>query len=76
MSQKLKDPKKIHSDRIRAIVAIKKFRPYVEGHKLTVITDHASLKWLMRQKDLGSRLARWSLKLQAYDFEIQHQKGS
>jgi len=41
-----------------------------------VITDHGSLKWLMSQKDLLGRLARWSLKLQAFDFTIEHRKES
>lgn len=30
----------------------------------------------MRQHDLNGRLARWSLKLQGYKFNIQHRKGS
>jgi len=37
---------------------------------LTIITDHASLKWLMSLKDLDGWLARWSLKLQIYNFVI------
>lgn len=61
---------------LAAVMAIKKFRPYVELMPFTVITDHASLKWLMTLKDLSGRLARWSLLLQAYDFNIEHRKGS
>ncbi|KAH8357521.1 hypothetical protein KR084_012071, partial [Drosophila pseudotakahashii] len=60
---------------LAAIVCIKRFRPYIEGHEFTVITDHASLKWLMSQTDLHSRLARWALKLQGFNFKIEHRSG-
>lgn len=60
---------------LAALVCLKTFRPYVEGHEFTIITDHASLKWLMTQTDLSSRLARWALKLQGYKFQIVHRKG-
>jgi len=43
---------------LAAIVCKNRFRAYVEGHEFTVITDHASLKCLMTQTDLHSRLAR------------------
>lgn len=59
---------------LAAVMSIKKFRGYVEGFPFTVITDHASLTWLMRQKELSGRLARWSLKLQRYNFDIEYRK--
>lgn len=61
---------------LAAIVSVNRFRPYIEGLPFKIITDHSSLKWLMTQKDLSGRLARWSLKLQRYDFRMEHRKGS
>lgn len=80
MSKKLNSAQKNYSvselECLAAILCVQKFRCYVEGMPFTIITDHASLKWLMSQKDLTGRLARWSLKLQCYDFNIEHRKGS
>lgn len=80
LSQKLNKAQKNYSvtelECLAAVISVKKFRPYIELQDFTVITDHASLKWLMSQKDLSGRLARWSLKLQPYRFNIEHQKGS
>lgn len=59
-----------------AVLCVKHFRAYVELMPFTIITDHASLKWLMNQKDLSGRLGRWSLKLQSFNFDIQHRKGT
>lgn len=61
---------------LAALKSIEKFREYVEGHRFKVVTDHASLQWLMRQTDLNGRLVRWSLKLQGFDFKIEHRRGS
>ena len=55
------------------VEGIKKSQPYLFGRKFTVITDHSSLRWLMNAvKDATGRLARWSLLLQQYNFEIVH----
>lgn len=60
---------------LSAVESIKKYRPFIEGHPFKIITDHASLQWLMSQRDLTGRLARWSLKLQGLDFSIEHRSG-
>lgn len=79
MSKKLNAAQRNYSvtelECLSAILSVKKFRGYVEGHPFKIITDHASLKWLMSQKDLAGRLARWSLKLQGFEFSIEHRKG-
>ena len=56
--------------------AIRKFRAYVEGYHFKVITDHSSLKWLCNLHNPTGRLARWALEMQAYDYDVEHRKGS
>lgn len=79
-SQKLNPAQRNYSvterECLAAVKGIQKFRAYVEGYRFKVITDHSSLKWLMNLKDPTGRLARWSLKLQGFDFEVEHRKGS
>ena len=56
--------------------AIEYFYPYLYGGKFKVRTDHAPLTWLTQNKDKNSRLMRWALNLQSYDFSIEYVKGS
>lgn len=60
---------------LAVIWAVERFRPYVEGTKFTVVTDHYSLLWLNNLKDPQGRLARWTMRLQPYDFDLVHRKG-
>ena len=54
---------------------IQAFSTYLLGRKFKVQTDHRSLKWLSQLKESNSRLTRWSLFLQTYDFSISHRSG-
>lgn len=61
---------------LAVVEGIKKYAPYLQlGVKFIVVTDHCALKWLFNGNHSGGRLARWSLKLQAYDFEVVHKRG-
>ena len=47
------------------------FRVYLLGTSFTVVTDHRALEWLDRVKMDNSRLTRWSLALQPYQYTDQ-----
>jgi len=52
------------------------FRPYLYGRKFTLITDHQPLTWIHKVKDPTSRLMRWRLKLEEYDYEVTYKCGT
>ena len=52
------------------------FRAYLFGNSFTLVTDHEPLKWIMTTQKLTGKLARWSLLLQEYDFEVEHRAGA
>lgn len=65
----------IERELLAIIWAAKHFRPYLYGRKFYIYTDHRPLAWLHSLKDPSSKLTRWRLRLQDYDFEIIYKKG-
>ena len=59
----------------RVVWACLLLRLYIEIQRLTVVTDHEVLKWLLTYKESTGRLARWRLRLLEYDFDIRYRKG-
>lgn len=57
------------------IFAVNHFRPYLYGHKFTLVTDHRPLVWLHNAKDPTSKLMRWRIKLNEYDYNIVYKPG-
>ncbi|KAG6932446.1 hypothetical protein G0U57_021481 [Chelydra serpentina] len=49
---------------------------YVVGRTFVLVTDHAPLQWMQRDKEKNPGVTRWFLSLQPFQFRIQHRAGS
>ena len=58
------------------VFACDKFRSYIVDSKVTVHTDHAAIKYLIKKKYAKPRLIRWVLLLQEFDLHIIDRKGA
>lgn len=65
----------IEKECLALVWAVKRFHIYLYGTHFTVQTDHQPLQYLSKSKLSNSRLMRWSLVLQEYEFHIQYIKG-
>lgn len=78
-SRTLNDSESHYSTIERELLAIvwatKYFRPYLFGRKFSIITDHKPLQWLFSLKDPTSKLLRWRIKLEEFDYDIIYKSG-
>ena len=80
-SRTLSPPERNYSATEREALAIvwatQHFRPYLEGTKVFIRSDCKALQWLKNAKDISGRLARWAIKLSAFQIEnIQYRPGT
>lgn len=66
----------IEKELLAIVWATKYFRPYLYGRKFKIITDHRPLQWIFSIKEPSSKLVRWRLQLEEYNYEIVYKKGS
>ena len=55
--------------------ACKYFRPYLLGRNFIIVTDHKPLTWIFHVNDPSSRLLRWRLLLEEYDYTVVYKAG-
>lgn len=61
---------------LAVVFGLTKFREYVLGREITIVSDHKALQFLLTSKMTSNRLTRWILYIQEYNFEIKYRKGS
>lgn len=65
----------IEKEQLAMVWGTNNYRPYVLGRKFTIVTDHKPLLWAFKIKDASSRITRWRLKLEEYDYTIVYKAG-
>ncbi|KAG6936534.1 hypothetical protein G0U57_012299, partial [Chelydra serpentina] len=55
--------------------AMETLRYYLLGRRFTLVTDHAPLQWMQRNREKNARVTRWFLSLQPFQFRIRHRAG-
>ena len=78
-SRQLKDHEKNYSthdlELVAVVFALKIWRHYLYGEQFEIFTDHKSLKYIFKQKDLNLRQRRWVEYLKDYDFNLSYHAG-
>ena len=79
VSRKLKPAEKnystIEKESLSIVYTLSKLEPYLYGRKFVLETDHAPLAWIRENPLQNSRITRWALALQPYDFRVENIKG-
>jgi hypothetical protein len=62
---------------LAVVWACRFFRMYLYGGKFKIVTDNRAVQTILKSdyKAAGGRLARWSLALQDFDYELIHRAG-
>lgn len=57
------------------IYCLRKFETYLRGGKVIIRTDHKALTFVKTWKLYNSRIIRWTLFLEQFNYEVEHIKG-
>ncbi|KMQ82104.1 retrovirus-like pol polyprotein [Lasius niger] len=58
------------------IKAVERFHLYLYGLRFTIVTDCNAVVYAVNKANLNPRVARWTLALQNYTFDIVHRPGN
>lgn len=72
------EEQKYHSYELEVLAiieALKKWRIYVIGKKIRIVSDCNAFALTMKKKEVPLRVARWAMYLQDFDYVIEHRPG-
>lgn len=62
-------------DMLAVLKGIRSYHIYLSDKKCTIPIDHEGLKYVLDQKRASGRLAKWSMEIQGYLFDIIDRQG-
>lgn len=66
----------VEKELLAVVWGVRHFRPYLYGRKFVVYTDHRPLVYLFSLTDPSSRLTKFRLALEEYNFDVIYKRGS
>ncbi|KAJ8709933.1 hypothetical protein PYW07_009299 [Mythimna separata] len=66
----------IEKELLAIVWSVKHFRPYLYGRQFRIQTDHRPLVYLFGMRDPSSRLLKFRLQLEEYNYSVEYLKGS
>jgi transposase InsO family protein len=73
------EEKKYHSfelELLAIVVGLKRFRHYLLGNRFKIVTDCNAVRYSITKQEINSRIGRWVLQTQEFDFDIVHRPGA
>jgi hypothetical protein len=61
---------------LAAILALEYFRPFIDGVRVSLDTDHRDLAFLQNVKHSTGQLARWATRLSEFNFDLRYRQGA
>jgi hypothetical protein len=78
-SQRLKPAESRYSatclEAFAVLSSVRAFRAHLHGIRLTVVTDHQALTFVIGANHKSMQLCRWRAALAEFDFDIEHRSG-
>lgn len=75
LSKAEKNYSTIERELLAIVYGVQHFRPYLYGKKFKILTDHKPLIYLFSMSNPSSRLMRFRLKLEEYEYEVIYKTG-